>query len=144
MGLSFTIAAGPREHIHSQVWVPQDSWPHFTVSDSGLPQPVNVKVMLRPAVSRPVCLGVKHPSGAYDQIFISVIQLQVCWCGALSDERRGLPFTIAAGPRQRSRSWVRVPRDSWSYFRGGQVPVFILWRFMEALWLLITSRHYRI
>jgi hypothetical protein len=32
--------------------------------------------------------------------------------GRLSDERTGLPFTIAAGPRQRSHSWVRVPRDS--------------------------------
>jgi hypothetical protein len=30
----------------------------------------------------------------------------------LSDERTGLPFTIAADPRQRSHSWVRVPRDS--------------------------------
>jgi hypothetical protein len=32
--------------------------------------------------------------------------------GALSDERTGLPFTIAAGPRQLSHSLVRVPRDS--------------------------------
>jgi hypothetical protein len=30
MGLSFTIAAGPRQCIHSHVRVPQDSWPHFT------------------------------------------------------------------------------------------------------------------
>jgi hypothetical protein len=36
--------------------------------------------------------------------------------GALSHERMGLPFTIAAGPRQRSHSWVRVPRNSWPYF----------------------------
>jgi hypothetical protein len=36
--------------------------------------------------------------------------------GALSDERTSLPFTIAAGPRQHSHSWVRVSRDSWPYF----------------------------
>jgi hypothetical protein len=35
---------------------------------------------------------------------------------ALSDERTGLPFTIADGSRQRILSWVRVPRDSWPYF----------------------------
>jgi hypothetical protein len=36
--------------------------------------------------------------------------------GALSDERMGLSFTIAAGPRQRSHSRVRVPWESRPYF----------------------------
>jgi hypothetical protein len=36
----------------------------------------------------------------------------VFYVGALSDERTCLPFTVAAGPRQCSHSWVRVPRNS--------------------------------
>jgi hypothetical protein len=36
--------------------------------------------------------------------------------GALSDERTDLSFTIAAGPSQRSHSWVRAPWDSQPYF----------------------------
>jgi hypothetical protein len=38
MGLSFTIVAGTRQRSHSQVRVPRDSWPRFTVSDSKFPQ----------------------------------------------------------------------------------------------------------
>jgi hypothetical protein len=39
MGLSFTIAAGPRKCSHSHIRVSRDSWPHFTVSGSKFPQP---------------------------------------------------------------------------------------------------------
>jgi hypothetical protein len=39
MDLLYTIATGPRQCSHSQVRVPRDSWPHFTLSDSRLPQP---------------------------------------------------------------------------------------------------------
>jgi hypothetical protein len=36
-GLSFTVAAGCHQCSHFRVWVPWDSWPYFTVSDSRLP-----------------------------------------------------------------------------------------------------------
>jgi hypothetical protein len=39
MGLSYTIAVGPRQRSHSRVRVPRDSWSYFTASDSRLPPP---------------------------------------------------------------------------------------------------------
>jgi hypothetical protein len=47
-------------------------------------QLIFLSLILRPTVSRLVCLGIKHSSGAYDQIFITVRHLRVCWCGASS------------------------------------------------------------
>jgi hypothetical protein len=45
---------------------------------------LSLSLLLRPTVSRPVCLEIKHPSVAYYQIFISVRELRVRRCGALS------------------------------------------------------------
>jgi hypothetical protein len=78
---------------------------------------VELSFILRPTVSRPVCLRIKHPFGAYDQIFITCVTVVVLFLwGALSDERTGLSFIYAAGPCQSNLSLVQVPWDSRPYF----------------------------
>jgi hypothetical protein len=47
---------------------------------------IKVEVMLRPMVTRLVCLGVRHTSGAHNQIII-VRQLRISWCWAPSVTR---------------------------------------------------------
>jgi hypothetical protein len=72
--------------------------------------------MSRPTVSRPVYLGVKPHLGPKTRfLYCQPVAGLLMW-GALSNERTGLSFTIAIGPRQRRCSRVRVQRDSWPYF----------------------------
>jgi hypothetical protein len=49
---------------------------------------LSLSLVLRPTVIRPVCLGLKHLSGAYDQIFVTIRHLLICFYGALSLTRR--------------------------------------------------------
>jgi hypothetical protein len=96
---------------------------------------VKVKIMLWPTVSRPVCLGIKHPCGAYDQIFITVrtVMCLLMW-GAFSDKRTGLPFTAAAGlasavilgsESRGIRDDILLAQIRDSHYLEGKVPVFI-------------------
>jgi hypothetical protein len=78
---------------------------------------LSLSLVLRPTVNRPVCLGIKHPSEAYEADFYYCQTVaSMLMRGALSDVRTGLSFRIAAGPRQRSHFRVRLPWDSWPYF----------------------------
>jgi hypothetical protein len=106
-----------------------------------------VKVMLRPTFSRPVCLGVKHPSGAQTRSLLLTVA-GLLMRSAVSDERTGISFTTAAGPRQRSHSRVESRgthdhillsqiRDSPN--AKGQVPLFISPRNRVALILPDTG-----
>jgi hypothetical protein len=89
-GLLFTIVVGPRQYCHSRVRVPWDSWPYFTVSDSGLlfssPPRIQVKVTLSvsQSVSKSWC---RAQSGAHGQKFITLWQLLSCFSWAPSMTR---------------------------------------------------------
>jgi hypothetical protein len=47
-----------------------------------------VKVILRLTISQSVSLGIEHPPGAHDQIFIAPLLLRSSFCGAPSLTRR--------------------------------------------------------
>jgi hypothetical protein len=74
------------------------------------------KVTLRLTVSQSVSLGIEPIRGSWPDTYFSLTITVLFLWGALSDERMGLFFVYAAGPRQCSLSLVRVLWDSWPYF----------------------------
>jgi hypothetical protein len=101
-----------------------------------------VCLLLRPMVSRPVCLGIKHPSDSY---YCQTVASLLMW-GALSDWRTSRSFTITAGPRQRSHSRVRVLWNLRPYYTvsDSRLPFRRLLRLTGLRWRYSTLSSHRI
>jgi hypothetical protein len=72
---------------------------------------VKVKVTLRLTVSQSVSFGVEPHLWLMTGYLLLFDSYGLVLWGALSEERTGLSFIYATGPRQRSLSRVRVPWD---------------------------------
>jgi hypothetical protein len=97
------------------LYVYHGSWAHLkAVFLKSLP--VKVKVTLRLKASQSVSLGVEPQLGLMTRYLLLFDSYGLVLWGTLSDERTGVSFVYAAGPRQRSLSRVRVLFDSWPHF----------------------------
>jgi hypothetical protein len=102
---------------------------------------LSLSLTLRPTVSRPVSLGIKHPSGAYEQIFIVVRQLRVCWCGALSLTRGRvcrLQLLLALASVVILKSGSRATRDHILLSQIRDFPFRLLLRLAGLRWSYFT------
>jgi hypothetical protein len=75
-------------------WRYSNSLPHWLMTQ------LKIKIVLWTMVSRPVCPGIRPPSGPMTNFYFS------SKFSFLSGERTGLWFTVLEGPRQHSAAWV--------------------------------------
>jgi hypothetical protein len=138
-GLYFSVFAGHRQHSLPQIWVPWDSWAYFIVSIFETPPTwrarflylfppgtgklsyvprhwvniiakVKVKVILRPTVSRPVRLGIRHSSGTRDQFFLFSL-----WLFFLQVRTKSKSSHIMTDSHSANPSWCQAPRPATNF-----------------------------
>jgi hypothetical protein len=105
-GLSFTIAAGPRQRSHSRVRVPWDLRPYFTLSD--LKHPFSSP----PATRR--TMVVFDPASARDELTVKVKVKYNLATNKLSSNlaKRQSQSHIANDGQSISKSWCRAPSET--------------------------------
>jgi hypothetical protein len=114
----FTITVNRAAHSLNFFWTTsiwrasmKHLWLHWTVCESEFKSYVTTDCQsVSLSWNKAPILGLR-PDFYYCQTVAGLL----IW-GALSDERTGLSFSIAAGPRRRSHSRVRVPWDLRPYF----------------------------
>jgi hypothetical protein len=111
------------------------SWPHFTASDSRLPQPggpggesQSQSYVTTDGQSASLSWHKAPIWGLRPDFYFHQTVAGLLMWGALSDERTGLSFTIAAGLRQRSQSHVESKsKSSQSYIATDGLSISKSW-----------------
>jgi hypothetical protein len=94
-----------------------------------------VWVILRPTASRPVCLGIKPPTGAYDQMFFTVRTLRVFDMGRLLWREDGSVFYNVQYKIHFTVSDLRLPQP------GGPGPCIYIPRNSVTNYARLYSRY---
>jgi hypothetical protein len=90
---------------------------------------VKVKVIGRLTVSRPVCLGFRHPSGTRDQYFPFSIQLLLDSCGFLVE---GRPLWREVGSERFSFCWASPEHPFSELSPTGLINIFYCLSFWDS------------